>query len=159
MTPIYDEMLKRLTEARTQFYRERILYGLVLSGFAGSVGTVVVSVTEALFNGSVAFRTLLVVAASVAFFSITAALVVVPVLRWMRVLGSLSENDIALRVGETFPEIRDRLRNILEIFEEHTTGKNNISGFHPEYSPELIDASFADLQRNSTGLQFAEIVC
>lgn len=157
-TPIYDEMLLRLSDTRSRLYKERLLRG----GFILAIATVALltfsSIIEALFNSGMGFRTLYfaVAALSVIFFS--AWFVVAPVLRWKRILPGISEKEIAERVGEKFPEIRDRLRNILEIFEEQNLTHIDEQRFHPIYSRNLVDASFGDLKIAASNFNFSDIV-
>jgi hypothetical protein len=56
-TPIYDEMLLRLSIARSRLYKERILRGGVISATAIVVLVTLSSIVEALFNSGVGFRT------------------------------------------------------------------------------------------------------
>jgi len=157
-TPIYTEMRQRLGEARSRYYKERAVYGILFAGSAVFCLLACLSAAEAIFNGSIFFRTVIFLAGSAVIFILGGWLIVVPVLRWVNVLQSISEKEIAARVGERFPEIKDRLWNILDIFREHNAGDNETHGFRPEYSPELIDASFADLQKAAAQLRFTDVV-
>lgn len=157
-TPIYDEMLLRLSDARSRLYKERILRGGVISATAIVALTTLSSIVEALFNSGMGFRTFYFAAALLSIIVFSAWFVVVPALRWKRILPGISEKEIAERVGEKFPEIRDRLRNILEIFEEQNSSLTDIKRFRPEYSPKLVDASFGDLKTAASNSNFSDIV-
>lgn len=157
-TPIYTEMRQRLLEVRARFYRERILYGSVITATALAGILLLLSLIEAFVNGSTGIRATLFILGSVSFVAFAVWFIVVPVLRWKRILRGLSEREFAERVGEKFPSIKDRLRNILEIFEEQNAVERKEGVFHPEYSPELIDASFADLQAAAAPLNFTDVV-
>jgi len=157
-TPIYDEMLSRLSDARSRFYKERILSGVVISAIAIVAVTTFLSIVEALFNGGIGFRTIAIAAAALSIIVICVWFIAAPVLRWKKILPGIAEKEISERVGEKFPEIRDRLRNILEIFEEQNSSFTDGHRFRPEYSPTLVDASFIDLKDASAKLDFSDIV-
>ena len=157
-TPIYDEMLLRLSDARSLLYKERILRGAVISATAIVVLSTLSSIVEALFNSEVGFRTFYFVVAALSIIVFSAWFIVAPALRWKRMLPGISEKEIAERVGEKFPEIRDRLRNILEIFEEQNSTLAESKRFRPEYSPKLVDASFGDLKNAASSFNFSDII-
>ncbi|MGA7159823.1 MAG: DUF4175 family protein [Bacteroidota bacterium] len=157
-TPIYSEMRRRLAAVRTHLYIERVAYGslLTVSSIVGLVAAM--SAAEALFNGSIFFRTAIFLASAAGITVFAGLLIAVPLLRWKNILRGLSEKEVAIQVGNQFPEIKDRLWNILDIFGEQYARENAAAGFRPRYSPELIDASFADLQQAAARLRFSEIV-
>ena len=157
-TPIYTEMLRRLETARARFYRVRVMYGTVVLMIAALGLLSGLSLIEALLVCSSTVRTLLLGAAVLGLVLLTARLVVIPLLQWTNVLNGISEREFALLVGEKFPDIKDRLKNILDIFDEQTGDTGRREGFHPQYSPELIDASFADLQKAAASARFSEVV-
>jgi hypothetical protein len=157
-TPIYDEMLLRLSIARSRLYKERILRGGVMSATAIVALSTFSSIVEALFNSGVGFRTFYFAVAALSIIVFSAWSIVAPALRWKRMLQSISEKEIAERVGEKFPEIRDRLRNILEIFEEQNSSLIDGQRFRPIYSRELVDASFSDLKKAASNFNFSDIV-
>src|SRR5208283_857789 len=157
-TPIYAEMGRRLADVRSRYYRERAVYGALLSASIILGLLACLSAVEALFNGSILFRTALFVVGSGSILLLAGWLVAVPILRWKKILPSISEKEVAARVGEKFPEVKDRLWNILDIFEEHNRREGETHSFRPDYSPELIDASFADLEKAATRLHFTDVV-
>ena len=157
-TPIYTEMKRRLDDVRSRYYIERAAYGSLLSAGAVLVLLTCLSALEALVSGSIFFRTALFIAGSAVILILAGWLIALPVLHWKKFLPGISEKEVADRVGKKFPEVKDRLWNILDIFEEHNRRENETRGFHPDYSPELIDASFADLQKTAAHLRFADIV-
>ncbi len=157
-TPIYADILRRLADVRSRYYRERAAYGSLLTmGIAFGLLTSL-SAVEALFNGSIFFRTVTFIAGFAAIILVAGRLIAVPILRWKKILPGVSEKEIAARIGERFPEVKDRLWNILDIFKEHNAAGNESHGFRPDYSPGLIDASFADLQNAAAHLHFTDVV-
>ncbi len=157
-TPIYAEMQRRLADVRSRYYRERAMYGSILTvGIAFGL-LAPLSAVEALFNGSIFFRTAIFLAGSAAILILAGWLIAVPILRWKKTIPGISEKEVAVRVGEKFPEVKDRLWNILDIFEEHNKQESETHSFRPDYSPELIDASFADLEKAAARLHFPNVV-
>ena len=71
-----------------------------------------------------------------------------PVLKALGVLRSADDFELARIVGASFPQIHDRLLNLLQLHREIIAGKSL-------YSPELVDASFQDLAHNIRDLDFA----
>jgi hypothetical protein len=74
-----------------------------------------------------------------------------PLLRSLGILRSEDNSTLATRIGTHFPQIHDRLLNLLQLHQESTTGKSL-------YSPELVDASFEDLAVEIRGLDFTILV-
>jgi hypothetical protein len=70
-----------------------------------------------------------------------------PVLKALGVLQSADDFEMATIVGASFPQIHDRLLNLLQLHQEIVAGKSL-------YSPELVDASFQDLADNIRELDF-----
>ena len=74
-----------------------------------------------------------------------------PLLKILGVIRSADDFELARIVGASFPQIHDRLLNLLQIHQEILSGKSL-------YSLELIDASFQDLAENIRGLNFTSSV-
>ncbi len=151
-------MRRRLADVRSRFYKERTVYGSLLNAGLILGSLAVMSAAEALFNGSIFFRTTIFLTATAGILVVAGLLVALPALQWKNILKGLSEKEVAARVGEQFPEIKDRLWNILDIFEEQYAAENTTDSFHPNYSPELIDASFVDLQKAAAHIRFTDVV-
>jgi len=117
-------------------------------------GTVTVLVVAAALLLEVAFRlnttgrTLLFIAAVFVFGGVFTWHVARPLFRSLGLLRSADDYSLAVLIGSHFPQIHDRLLNLLQLHRELESGKSL-------YSPELIDASFQDLGQNVSGLDFA----
>ena len=151
-------MSRRLAGARSRYYRIQTIHGAVVTLLAGLGLFTGLSIIEAFAEGSSMVRSLFVAAGIAAVAVVGFVEIVVPLLRWGRIVRSMTPRDFAPQVGEKFPEIRDRLRNILEIFDEQTGVGSKAGDFHPDYSPKLIDASFADLESAAKSKDFGEVV-
>lgn len=149
-TPIYHEMKRRLAEVRASYYRERILFGVMIVAGVVLGFLTLASFTEIVFRFGTVPRTIFFIVGVVCFAVLAIWFIVVPLLQEFGIVKHLSEKETAEKVGAAFPEIKDRLRNILEIFEEHQSS--------PRYSLELIDASFSDLRAASSALDFRRTI-
>lgn len=101
------------------------------------------------FPGSV--RAALVVTFLAVNVPLVAWFILRPLLRLSGVLKSSDDFQTAESVGGFFPNIRDRLLNLLQLHREIESGKSL-------YSPELVDASFQDLAKSIENLDFTSSV-
>lgn len=109
------------------------------------------SLCELAFRLNTTGRTLLFVGAVFFLASIFVWHVARPLLRSLGLLRSTDHFSLAALVGSHFPQIQDRLLNILQLHRELESGKSL-------YSPELIDASFQDLAQNIANLDFTSSI-
>ncbi len=149
-TPIYHGMKRRLAQVRALYYREEILFGALVVAGAVLVFLTLTSFAEMIVHFGTTLRTAFFFLGIAGFVLLAGWYIIVPLLQKFGVIRNLSEKEIAEKVGDSFPEIKDRLRNILEIFEEHQSS--------PRYSLELIDASFSDLRAASSSLDFRRTI-
>ena len=89
---------------------------------------------EILFDFSSTIRTVSIVFFSLSLFISGCWLVVYPLLKLIGILSSTTEDEIAKRVGEYSPPIRDHLLNALQL-------AKNVASDSTLYSAELIDES------------------
>jgi hypothetical protein len=109
------------------------------------------AVAEEVFAFGVTGRTLLIGAAAAGFTGISAWYVLRPILRLAGILRTAGTAEIARKVGDHFPQVRDRLLDAIQMYEEREKLKSS-------YSADLIDASFSDLHRQIQPLAFTEAV-
>jgi hypothetical protein len=147
----YGEIIKRLDEVRKRENYFRLLRGIMVSLSISMAVVAVASVVEEIFNLPPAGRTVIFIIGSVAVASACGWYFIRPLLIFLGLLPSPSNESIALRVGKHFPHIRDRLLDALQLYEN----KNLLTG---HYSPTLIDASFADLFVQIEPLSFTKII-
>ena len=151
-TPIYDEMRNRIDTVRSRYYLERMLKGTAWTLTLFFLLAAAVILVEAVVRLSMIAREVMVYGTLITAAGAASATIVRPFLERKKILPSKPWKYFALLVGDHFPEIKDRLRNILEIFEEQQKPGA------PNYSPELIDASFIDLQEAASSLSFTNAV-
>ena len=136
-TSISQDIRQRLAAVRARKLSVEITaQSLLFLALTISLGMVVLLV-ELLVSLDSSSRTILVIV----YIGVHAAFLVWfigrPTFRKLGILSSPSDFQLATHVGHFFPQIRDRLLNLLQLHEEASAGSR--------YSPELIDASFEDL--------------
>jgi hypothetical protein len=147
----YIEIIKRLEDIRK---RENILHLLRGSMAWLSILITVVSVlslTELIFNLPQAGRTVMFFTGLITVTVMTFWYIIKPLLKFLKILPSPSNASMALKVGNNFPEIRDRLLDAIQLYEN----KEILAG---HYSTTLIDASFSDLYTQIEPLDFGKII-
>ncbi len=102
--------------------------------------------TEILAEPDTAGRWLILLSSVLAVLVSFAFWVVHPLLQWAGLAYSYDDITLAHRIGKRFPEIKDRLANALEIYEERDS---------PAQSEALIRASLEVLQRATEHLDFS----
>ncbi len=138
VSEIEKTISQKLNALRQKDERIRIASGvlLVCAAFTASFG--LISILEGLFYLSPAIRTGLVLAAAVGILTVGIIFLVRPVLSALGIIARKSDLDLAHIAGKHFPDIKDRLYNLLQIADERKSGTLL-------YSAELIDASYSDL--------------
>lgn len=134
----HEEFLGRLKDLRRSIETVRIRAGGLwfLASFLGvtSIGGLI----EMFATLEPPWRTALVVSLGVVCFLLFGGFVVLPFLRRLGVIRSLSDQHLARVVGAVFPQIQDRLVNLLQLYTQDR-------GPERRYSSELIDAAGREL--------------
>ncbi|HEY4612607.1 MAG TPA: DUF4175 family protein, partial [Bacteroidota bacterium] len=148
---ILSDILARLAQVRREQLKADALSSALVFGTALLLAFTFVALLELVGEFSSSVRTLL----AGAFFAGAAALLawflVRPLLRFVGVLPSWDDFAVAKNVGALFPNVQDRMLNLLQLHREIIAGTSL-------YSPELVDASFDDLRQNVSGLDFTQAV-
>jgi hypothetical protein len=150
-TNILTDILNRLSATRRRQYAVDLKSGALLFGTVTALALLAASLLELAFRMDRTGRTIL-------FFLVSAVLgillvwhVLLPLLRSIGVIRSIGDAELAARIGKHFPQIHDRLLNLLQLNEELSSGRSL-------YSPELVDASFQDLASEIQTLNFTDAV-
>ncbi len=146
---IYEEILLKLGELRRKENQERLLAGTLffLLGFLGIF--VLALVAETLLRFGVPGRTILFWCVAVASAIGFGWLIGIPLMRLLHLLKSSDDETLARKAGGHFPNIKDRLLNLLQLHREKEEGTTL-------YSPGLIDEAFLDLRSDIAGLDFKD---
>jgi hypothetical protein len=148
---VYQEILRKLGELRTKGNAEQLLAG-ALYFTLGFVGVLLLGVvTEATLHLGVVGRTVIFWLTTAASIGGLGWLVGIPLLKLLGVLKSSDLQTVARKAGEHFPNIKDRLLNLLQLHHE-----NEETG--TPYSQDLIDAAFLDLRDEVASLDLSEAV-
>src|SRR5512140_332992 len=154
-TSIHSNITTRLAAVRRKENIAGAVQGFLLAAFCLVAGLLLALLLEELFYFPPLGRTLLfwaVVLATAGVFIWRAGL---PLLRLAGILPAEGDEATAAKVGRAFPSIKDRLVNILQLYRERASTKQAGT---PLYSIDLIDASFEDLRRDATPLDFTSVV-
>ncbi len=147
---IAAEIRKRLADVRSARLgveiRSQVLLFLALALILALTGLL----TELLLELSSFARTILAVSYLISLAVFASWFVLRPTLQFFGFLSAANDYSIARQVGDFFPAIRDRLLNLLQLHDEASAGT--------KYSPELIDASFADLAQDLQETDFLNSV-
>ncbi len=148
---VYQEILRKLSVLRAKECKEQLLAGALLFAL-GFLGILLFAIIlEATLHLSISGRTILFWFVTVSLSGGLAWLFVRPLLRWAGIPKSTDDETLAVKVGEHFPNIKDRLLNLLQLHREKQEGATL-------YSPALIDAAFVDLKDEVSTLDFSEAI-
>ncbi|MBI4429190.1 MAG: hypothetical protein HY562_08725 [Ignavibacteriales bacterium] len=146
-----QNITKRLERTRSRTLSAELHYGLFLIATFLFGGVTLIALAEASFDFTSSVRTGLFFTAVLGVAILSTWFAARPLLKIFRVLPAYNDFELARKVGEFFPQIRDRLLNLLQLEREMARGSS-------AYSAELVDASFQDLAAGVQGLDFAASV-
>jgi len=146
---VYQEILRKLGELRKKEDREQLLAGALYFAL-GFVGVLLLGVlAESILHLGVVGRTIIFWLTTAVSILALGWLVGMPSLKLVGILKSTDFQTLAGKAGEHFPNIKDRLLNLLQLHRE-----NEETG--TLYSPDLIDAAFLDLRSEVASLDFRD---
>jgi hypothetical protein len=149
LTPTYDAFIAKLSRFRNKEKRLALTKGLFLLAALAFSAYLVTASLESFFSFKSPFRLGLLII----FF----AIFILGFLLWaLRPLLSILLHpknptliEIAVKVGDLYQGVDDRLANALEVFRKHESNREN-------YSIELIDASLARIAGELRDEEFAD---
>lgn len=146
----YENLISRLDVLRKREKRLSLAQG-VFSFLLALIGLVLTAVfIEAIFRLNSTPRFILLSFAAALATAIFIWFVGRPLFVMLFRPGTPDETDLALRVGNYFKNIRDRLADALQVFQQH---KQNTEG----YSIELAEASLAEIHDETSELNFESV--
>ncbi len=145
---LYLDIANRLNAVRKKEDKLFFYSGIMYTLFVTIVGIILI---EQLYSLNSFGRSILFYFALVIICGISCWFIVRPVLYILGVLHSSDNHTTALKVGDSFPSIKDRLLDAIQIYENKQT-------LQQHYSLSLIDASFADLYEQIKDLNFKDTV-
>lgn len=147
---IFEDLIKRLNQLRTKQKRLSLGVGAVTLAIISMSLFIAVVATEAVLHLSSVIRYVLLSATAVSIVSAFIILILRPIYSLYFRPDSPDNISLALKVGDKFPSIRDRLADALQVFLKH---QQNPEG----YSLELADASLAEIDKELQDLDFSSV--
>ncbi len=133
-----NEIISRLRATRLKETAYLALSGLMKSLAVTALLILLVSAIEYIANGDQIFRGILAGIMFVGFVMSLGVFVFPAILKGMLLNKQPYENDIALRVGRIYPDVKDKLLNAIQVVANATKAKGT--------SPELAFASFDNIK-------------
>lgn len=147
---IIRDISTRLSSARKREFLYAILHGGIVSIGVVIVVCVLALVIEGVFFLDVLPRTILFWTITLIGIVLVCWGILIPALRYAGIISGEPESATAVKVGKKFPQVRDHLLNVLQLYKG-----TEASRF---YSSELIHASVTGLDEELRGLDFHQIV-
>ena len=146
----YSEILHKLGDTRRKETNKLILTGLFNAVAVTLTFITLISFVEFLAQGDVAFRTFLAGSALFIFIVSTGYFLAPGLLRVFSKKYKPSLDQIALRIGNVYPDVKDRLCNAMQLV-PLTDSPNGTS-------PELIYAAFDEMSESISDKNFDSII-
>lgn len=148
---IYHQIQAKLNALRRKIKRVSLLEGLVLSLSAVISLLLLLIALEALLHLSSLFRTSLVLVSILCCLGMLTRYLFKPLLSLVLNWPTPSDEHLAQQIGASFPFLKDRLVNTLQVYHKRS---HNSEG----YSLDLIDASLKEIWGLVKDLDFERIV-
>jgi hypothetical protein len=145
----YKEIIHRIKTVRSKEDKLLLVSGLLRTVAALSILILFISLIELIANGNMTFRTVLIILMMVIAI-IAGSFFLFPSLTRILKFREPSLENIALRIGGVYPEIKDRLCNVIQLI-------TNIS--KPQGTSEILAiAAFGDVSENVRQKDFDVII-
>jgi len=146
MTQLYHQQLHRLNQARRTYKIRHILYRTVLGLSALCTLGISFILLESIFRFCTSIRFGFIITLLMSGFGLFLWTHFIPTLSlWNSKLPS--DDTLAQKIGETFPEIRDRLIDALQVFRDHS---KHLDGT----SDALAESALKDIHEKSNSLDY-----
>ncbi len=128
----------RIRRAKVRLAAGEFLAGSVWIAAGVAAMWLLATAAESIYRFSTAGRTALLIVFLIGAFVMIGRYAMLPVLRFFGLVPGLSNDAVATRIGAAFPEIRDRLLNLLQL----------LDGRHTESTASLVDEASRVLGRS-----------
>ncbi len=145
----FKKLISKIKAVRSQETRYMLLSALLSTVSVVMLSIIVISLVELIAEGNETFRTILAAVIIIAFVIPGLVFLVPPMLRWLGIRNLPTEEDIAKRVGDEYPEIKDKLCNSIQIVKELD---------YTLTSKELAIAAFNDTIKSADTKDFYKII-
>lgn len=145
----YKDIISRLKSARSKETNTMLLSGLFKSAAVAGTALLIASAVEWAANGDTLFRTIL---ALLSLLSILTAVGIFSLPALVRIFGKKNPSifDIAIRVGDFYPDVKDKLCNAIQLLPD---AEKPIGS-----SSDLIYASFDIAAKDTNNKSFDVII-
>ena len=140
MTQGFNMLVNKLNLFRRKFYFFKLLRGILITLLISVVSYTAVSITEYFAYLPSLARTLIIYAAVILFILLVLQFILWPVFQMLRISKQMSNEKLSRIIVEHFPEIKDKLLNILEL------SKISDSNYSPEIVLASIDQKIGDIK-------------
>ncbi|MBN1350969.1 hypothetical protein JXJ21_16230 [candidate division KSB1 bacterium] len=148
---LYTDILEKLNRLRIKLKTFDFINQLLLCCVVLLLVTFVFSTVEIIFRIGIAERIIIAGLGFLSFIAVVSFFVLRPLYGFFFQRQSPDDDTLALRVGQKFPHIKDKLINSLQVFKKH---QQNPEG----YSPALIDASLYEIVKDIRNVNFDEVI-
>ena len=144
-----DDLIRKLDEFIRKFYKNLLLKGLLYSVILLVVFYLLLSLLEYVGYNSTTIRTILFYLYLLFALIVVSLFVIRPAVKMFRIGKTLSYYDAAKIIGKHFPEVSDKLLNLLQLKDlSDKIGKNvqlvNEKAFSQKHSPFYSIATLTD---------------
>jgi flagellar biosynthesis GTPase FlhF len=146
----YRELLNRLKDVRRKEKSNKLLSGIFNSIAITTLVLLGVSAIELIANGDESFRGVLALIILLSLIGAGLYFVLPSVLYTLRFKGMRSLETLSIRIGKAYPEIKDRLCNVIQLM---SAGP----GIHGT-SPEMAYAAFDGVAQQTRNKDFSVII-
>ncbi len=164
----FDELINKIRSVRNQETLLLFLNGLMLTFSVAGFTLFMAIIVEYFAQGDTSFRLFLVIAVSIICLLTFGVTSYKNILRILNIKYLPSLNNIALRIGKIYPDVKDKLGNILQLFAltTNTTNKINISKSINNHrhdnsrgiSQDLIQAELSNIYSHVSNKDFSAII-
>jgi flagellar biosynthesis GTPase FlhF len=146
----YTLLISKIKSVRLKEMSLQLMEGFLFWAAISLLFVSIASIVEYFANGDVTFRTSLFIVCGVGSLFALAYFFVPSALRLLGIRGYMSVNQIALRIGAVYPEVRDKLANAIQLIDRK---EKNIGS-----SQTLINAVIDNVYDETKELNFAVII-
>ncbi len=145
----YKEILNKLELFRRKEFKVLAAYGLQIALLLILSIFFVFSLIEAFANTNSPVRTVLFIIFALIALTSLVILFIIPLLKLFKIIGSTDYNQVAKKVGEKFPEVKDELLNAMQL--------NSLQD-KQLYSSNLIGAAFIKVYDKVKNISFESAI-
>lgn len=146
----YSEIIKRINSTRKKEANLEFITAVMKFLAITAVALLLISIIELIFNGSETFRTTLAGILALLIVTSIGTLLAAPLAKITGYKGVQSEEQVALRIGDKYPDLKDKLCNSIQL----VSSLGNQVGT----SSALSVAAFNEVSNLSKDKNFDEII-